>query len=230
MQTFYSAVKEAFDGLRTIHGFVRVPAGMSSTLVSFMRRETADVCTYIFIRDERRGSGSVQTHVWIAPIDFPGDGLDRLGVGYKVLIGETWEFDHSFLKLSAQKVESFISVVKGISDVVRDELRRPIFRTKRLEMYLLERELFRWFEQIAERGGALFEAVINSGKLAAMGKLSFASFEARCVKLAAEMLARSDVPTTLKGSVIWSRPELVGAALASQLFAKSLLSEKVMED
>lgn len=139
MGKFSKTVFDCFDGLN----FRPSKATASDDFAVLTRRERPGVCSYIYVRDDRRGKGSIAVHYWVAPPDFPDDGLDNLGVGFKIPIGSTYDADaDSFIQVARSRVDMLLPAIPSLVEVVERELETPAVVTKRLIAYREQVVLF----------------------------------------------------------------------------------------
>ena len=85
-------------------GFVPARTVATSSFVALVKRSSASVCLYLFARDDRRGPGPVRIDLWVAPIDYPDDRLDALGIGFKTLIASSAQLDPELLSGAVERV------------------------------------------------------------------------------------------------------------------------------
>ena len=150
MGKFSKSVFEIFDGL----SFVPSKSTASDDFAVLLRRERQMVCSYIYARDDRRGNGPVAVHYWIAPPDFPDDGLDNLGVGFRIFIASTFQMSDDFLPSARARVQRLLAATPALAEVVVSEMREPVKDdTTRLGAYQEEVSLFRMVTQFAAKPG-----------------------------------------------------------------------------
>jgi len=116
-------VFQVFDDLVKKHRFIPVKGGAVGRFASLLRRETEDVFMYVFVSDGRPGGANLDVDVWIAPPDSADDGLDNLGVGYKIRIGSEYDVDDVFFANCQRRIVHFLACVPAIVPLVRRELR-----------------------------------------------------------------------------------------------------------
>jgi hypothetical protein len=71
--------------------------------------------------------------------------LDSLGVGYKILLGETWEPTDDMFEGYVQRAYKLSRHIGGLVRAVEDELREPPIPSERLSNYLRD---YRALEQL----------------------------------------------------------------------------------
>src|SRR4051812_27783270 len=96
MTTFERNTLGIFSPIVSTVGFREALAACSGRRVAFMSRLNDLVCAYLFVTDGRPGGANVDVDVWIAPTDFPGDSIEKLGVGIKIGIASSYEIDDAF--------------------------------------------------------------------------------------------------------------------------------------
>lgn len=164
MGKFSRDVFEAFDGLK----FTPSTSTASDDFAALLRREHQSVCSYIYVRDDRRGKGPVAVHYWIAPPDFPDDGLDNLGVGYKIGMASTFNYDGAFLSTARVRLEYVLATAPALAEVVVRELKHPATVTNRLTAYREQVALYEAMVRIAD--GELSDAIKRAREIVRQGR------------------------------------------------------------
>ena len=86
MVTFADSVYDVLSRLCENYGFAPASAMAGKHFASLVKKLSDECYAYVFVHDGRPGDGELTVTVWIAPPHTPDDGLDKLNVGYKVLI------------------------------------------------------------------------------------------------------------------------------------------------
>jgi hypothetical protein len=142
---FSKNVFETFDGL----GFTPSKGTATEAFAALLRREGHDVCSYIYVRDDRSGNGAIAIHYWIAPPDFPDDGLDNLGVGFRILIASSFRPSDEFLTSARTRLERLLLATPVLAEVVSNDSKAPAIVTKRLAAYREEVTFFRVLTEVS---------------------------------------------------------------------------------
>jgi hypothetical protein len=108
MSTFAERVFATFKELRETHAFVTAQAFSGKDFASLFKKLSDDIYLYIFVHDGRSGNADLSISMWIAPPHAPGDGLDKLYVGFKLLIASAFDVDDYFFQSSQRRILSLI--------------------------------------------------------------------------------------------------------------------------
>lgn len=188
MGKFSKTIFDAFDGL----SFRPSKGSTSEDFAALIRRERPGVCSYIYARDDRRGNGPLAVHYWVAPPDFPDDGLDNLGVGFKIPLANTFDSDvDAFVRVARARVESLLPAVPSLTEVVERELETPTALTKRLVAYREQVVLFAAVMAFASTNDTVAET-IGRARDAVQKDRPYKEFAAECQRLIQIVRANRD--------------------------------------
>ena len=221
MASFADNVFQVFDDLVTKHRFIPVKAGASKRFTSLVRQEAEDVFIYVFVRDGRPSGANLDVDVWVAPPDEPGDGLESLYVGYKVRIGSEYDVDDAYFINCQNRITHFLSCVPAIVPLVRQELEKPSFRTKRWTVYQLQQSSLATLLSKAKEGDLATIAVIDAAKRLATGKGSLAKLEEATMPIAVTLLEQK----VLEKNVLQffdGNAKSLASTLATHLYIRAL--------
>ncbi len=188
MPSFPENVFQAFHSLSTDHHFVPVKVGASKRFASLVRQEQEDVYSYVFASDGRTSGGNLDIDLWIAPPDEPGDGLDRLYVGYKIRIASEFDVDDAYFAKSQQRIVHLLPFVSALVPLVSQELKKPTFQTKRWNIYRIQRKASFSVLIEADNGNDKARAAISEARRLAEGKGSMKTLSEVCLPIAESLL------------------------------------------
>lgn len=178
MSSFVKQVFDEFANLINQHGFIPAKAVSGKWFASFLRTCTLKTFVYLFVRDERSGSGSLNVQLWVAPLELPDDTLENLGIGYKILMGATYEPTESFFHGMEQRILNVLPGLEGLARAVETELQTPPFPTKRLTVHEYQKQAVQELTQFAARTPATeCHGVLEYAKKLAAGKGNLAELE-----------------------------------------------------
>jgi hypothetical protein len=142
------ALRKAFTALEA-NGFLVPRDASNSRFAVAVRSMTLHTAAYAYVRDDRRGNAGVAADVWIAPLDYPDDGFDNLGVGFKAFIGRTFdEPDDRWFAAVRSRIVRYVNASNEIARAVESELQDPAWVTQRLKMYRLQVQAFHHARQV----------------------------------------------------------------------------------
>jgi hypothetical protein len=225
MGTFAKQVFNAFKGM----SFTPSTATASNDFAALLRREHETVCSYIYARDDRRGNGPVAVHYWIAPPDFPDDGLDNLGVGYKIPMVSTFMPDDTFFSVARARVENVVGAATALSEAVMNECKAPSSVTSRLIAYREQVTLYDIVMRIGARGdNAEMVSVIERANEAVKAGRSYRAFSSECQRLA-EILKSRKVEFPPEHQRFLERPQLMLQTMLSRhIYVEALVPFKTL--
>ncbi len=135
MSKFHSVVNE-FDTLINSYGFKCPKKMWYRSLVVLSKNLESNFYCFVIARVYEH-NGALETTLWVAPIDRPDDGLDKLSANIKVQIGYTQLLDEDFFKRCEAKIVHLIEagVLTSLVDASKRELANPSYRNERYEVY-----------------------------------------------------------------------------------------------
>lgn len=226
--SFRSRVLEAFSGVIEGFGFA-CPKGIAGAdFVQLVQRVREEICLYVFVRDDRRGRGSVRCNLWVAPIDFPDDGFDRLNLGFNLLVGESFDAEPTatFYTGIAHRVELLVPELSGIVTATEKDLDTPSLSSKRQIGYKLERAAYKALRNFSEMpSGEYWKKVFQVAALIAQGKQRYDTLEAACEVLAARMFDRGEEPKELRHQYFSAGPEITRARMTAMALSRQFYIE-----
>jgi hypothetical protein len=109
-----------------------------------VRRMTEAVAAYVFLRHDRRADGAITAELWLAPLDSPDDAFDKLGVGYKTVLGRTFdEPTEGWFAAVRSRIITYVNAAADLAQAVEKELESPPWITDRLTMYRIQVQAFK---------------------------------------------------------------------------------------
>jgi len=135
MSEFYSVAKE-FEHLTKDYGFKSPKKLWYSNLVA-LTKHIDDIFFCHVIARVWKHDGSLQTDLWVAPIDRPDDGLERLTASINIRIGYTQTLDETFFQNCEAKIIGLLNshVIENLVESSKNELEKPSFKNQRYEVY-----------------------------------------------------------------------------------------------
>lgn len=221
MAKFAENVFEMFRDLQSHHRFVPAWASSGSRFASLLRRETEDVFVYVFVADGRPGNADLEVSLWVAPPDCPGDQFDNLYVGYKVRIGSEYEIDDAFFSKCERRIVRFLPCVSSMVPAIRSELSNPEFRSKRWEVYGMERRTIQTFYRLADGGNPDAVAAVAATARAAKGKGKLDKLEVLFHPIAAAMIENRQLDAAA-AQFFGDGIESLASSLAQMVYALEL--------
>jgi hypothetical protein len=224
MSPFSKKVFKAFQPLIHKHGFRPAKAAAHKAFAAVVARPAQDICYYVFARDDRSGAGELSAQLWVAPPDFPADGLDNLGVGFKFHLGNLYEPEEGFFEAVAGRVETLLPYLSGIAEAVRQELKEPAFRTRRFQVHTMQRALLDAVRKHSVQSGtnewiALHEKAVQVVE----DKVDFEDLEKACKERLSALL-QSPAFRRMSGFDDFLRESsIAGSCLAEQLYIEALV-------
>ncbi|HVS59522.1 MAG TPA: hypothetical protein VHE82_02385 [Gemmatimonadaceae bacterium] len=219
MTKFSALVLEAFKG----SDFTPATGVANDEFVALLRRESEQVCSYIFFRDDRRGGGAVAVDYWVAPPDFPDDGLDKLGIGFKVAIARAFGFQEDLLRVARRRVDILGQVVPAFTAAVTEEAKAPIVVTPRLGPYRDQIALYRIvMRRSADKSGrAIAEALQSAADSLQKGR-PYRDFASKCQEILALLTQCDDLAP--EEAALLAKPEMmVHTMLSRHLYVEMLV-------
>ncbi|MDR6567160.1 Imm25 family immunity protein [Chitinophaga ginsengisegetis] len=135
MSEFYSVVNE-FEDLIKQFDFKQPKKLWYSHLVA-LSKHIEDIFYCYVIARVYKDDGSLQTTMWVGPIDRPDDGLSSLSAHIKVDIGYTQILDENFFRNCEKKIIHLIEegTLTSLLATSKKELADPSVNNRRYEVY-----------------------------------------------------------------------------------------------
>lgn len=174
MTAFAENVFDVFTRIRLEYGFLPASACSTNRFASLVKKVDEETFAYAFVHDNRAGGGEMVTSAWIAPPECPGDSLDMLNVGYKILIAKTCDVDDDFFHGCEQRIINLLPALVAFREVIVKELADPPLRTRRWQVYHYGREAYAAVQQIATQDpdGECSDILEVARRFCAQGKLA----------------------------------------------------------
>ena len=220
MATFAHNVYEAFETLQSKYHFVPARAASVKRFASLVRQEKEDVFAYVFVHDGRSGNSSLDVDVWLAPPDVPDHSLESLYVGYKIWIASEYEIDDVFFASCEKRIIHLLPCLEALCPLIDSELMNPSFRTRRWDVYQMERRLYSYFICKTNDGDprsiALKKEIDVVLRTQSLGKI-----EKACLPIARDIYEErrldEEILEFYEGRTTW-----LASALAKQLYIRAL--------
>lgn len=226
MASFASEVFKQFSALIEKHEFKPAKGLDYDAFASLVRRSSQDICNYIFVRDDRSGRGDLSAQLWVAPIDFPDDGLDKLGVGFKIWLGATRQLEENFLPGLVKRVEILLPATEALAASVIQEFSAPIFPTRKIYTYRLERTAFDFIREFsATTAGSYWKDAFGIARSVTLGKGKYSQLEKKCVECAERLFHESTNLTRIDSDYFERNPKFTGSRLSKQIYIETLVGE-----
>ncbi len=222
MATFGDNVFDVFSQLCEKHGFVPAKAMAGKHFASLVKKLSDEAYAYVFVHDGRSGDGELVVSVWISPLHAPDDGLDKLNVGYKILIASAFDVDDEFFHRCEERIVNLLPALGALSEVVETELSHHTLRSQRWEAYQHERQAFASLNAIAnnEADSACAKA-LSTARRVAKGGASYNGLEKACVA-AAKTLLDHDAISDDASRFYDGDAEFLGSSLTSLVYVDAL--------
>lgn len=135
MSEFFSVVNE-FQDLINRFEFKQPKRLWYPNLVALTKR-IEDIYYCHVIARVYKNDGSLQTTLWVGPLDRPDDGLNNLSANIKVEIGYTQTLDENFFQNCERKIVHLIDegILPSLVATSKKELSEPSIRNRRYEVY-----------------------------------------------------------------------------------------------
>ena len=136
MSEFHSVVKE-FEHLTQDYGFKSPKKLWYSNLIA-LSKHIDDIFFCHVIARVWKHNGSLQTDLWVAPIDRPDDGLKSLSANINIRIGYTQALEETFFQNCEAKIIGLLNsnVIENLVESSKNELEKPSFKNLRYEVYI----------------------------------------------------------------------------------------------
>lgn len=135
MSDFFSVVHE-FEELIQRFDFKQPKKLWYPHLVALSKHLDDIFYCYVIARVYKQ-DGSLQTTMWVGPVDRPDDGLDNLSANIKIDIGYTQVLDENFFRQCEKKIIHLIEAgtLTSLLASSRKELAHPSVNNRRYEVY-----------------------------------------------------------------------------------------------
>lgn len=227
MSKFATNLFDAFRRLQNEYGFVAAKEFAGSGFAPLVTSLCDDIFVYLFVHDGRPGNADVVISVWVAPPHPPDDGLDKLMVGFRVLIASKFDVDDEFFKHAQERVIKLLPSLKGLAEPVRSELMSPAFHTVRYHAYRLELEVYATLLQIdaQERKGPIGQ-VFDVAKAVASGAASMNKLEKACLVAAKQLLLEERLGQEVM-NFYGKDPEFLASSIMGHLYVHALVGGRM---
>lgn len=148
---FRSVVAE-FGNLINDFGFSCPEKLWYPNLIS-LSKNVKDIYYCYVIARVYKTDGSLETTLWVGPINRPDDGLENLSANIKIQIGYTQVSDPLFFRNCESRIITLIEsgILKTLLKDVQNELNHPSIKNRRYEVYT--QYLLPFFLKVREAGG-----------------------------------------------------------------------------
>ncbi|MFX1707179.1 Imm25 family immunity protein [Chitinophaga sp. CC14] len=135
MSEFFSVVHE-FQNLIERFDFKQPKKLWYPHLVAFSKHIEDIYFCYVIAR-VYKDDGSLQTTLWVGPVERPDDGLNNLSANIKIDVGYTQTFDEDFFRNCEKKIIHLIEegVLTSLLAASKREMDDPSRRNRRYEVY-----------------------------------------------------------------------------------------------
>lgn len=218
---FARTVYEALEPLHTA-GFAPAHIWANARFASLIKRLRENVCAYVFVSDGRAASSDLTVSLWVAPPDSPDDALDRLGVGFKIMIGGECAVDDEFFTICCKRLSLLMTGIHGVADAVQSDLESPCVETHRLRVYRMERRIYGALLALCRDGPrSIGESVAAIASRAVQAGSSVDELEEACVPIAVR-LEQSGLLVGDELGFYGGDPRLLGGALFRHIYIDAL--------
>ncbi len=135
MSEFHSVINE-FSNLLRDYDFKRPKKLWYNHLVTLSKHIEGDFYCYVIARVYKH-DGSLETTLWVGPINRPDDGLEKLSANIKIQIGYNQTLDEGFFKDCESKIINLIKegCLNSLLAASKKELVKPSVKNRRYEVY-----------------------------------------------------------------------------------------------
>lgn len=204
-------------------GFVESPLSRSEFFRALITCASARTLHYAFIKDERKTGNNLDFILYNAPVDFPGEGLDKLGVGVKILLYECYDFHE---KETEEVYLKYGHVLKSLgpqmAGATEEELDKPIFKTQRFRILMLEKK---FYQQFKESKGEFIERLKSSPSFLEMMKGNQKQMNEVINRIKPEITELCTAFAKSNPEAQSFSPEIYGFILAKELYLEALLAK-----
>ena len=149
MPEFHTVVDE-FDNLINKFDF-KCPKKLWYNHLVVLSKHLGDIYYCYVIARVHKNDGSLETTLWIGPINRPDDGLDNLSANIKLQIGFSQTLDDSFFKDCESKIITLIEegALEPLLSASKRELAFPSVNNRRHEVYT--KFILPFFQQVVQK-------------------------------------------------------------------------------
>ena len=135
MSNFYNVIGE-FENLINIFEF-KTPKKLWYDHLVALSKNIEDIFYCYIIARVYKHDGSLQTTMWIGPIDRPDDGLEKLSANIKIDIGYTQVLYEDFFKDCERRIINILEsgCLAPLVLASKKELKKPSINNKRFKIY-----------------------------------------------------------------------------------------------
>lgn len=175
MSDFFSVVDE-FDNLISNFDFKCPKKLWYSNLVA-LSKHIEDIYYCYIIARVHKNDGSLETTLWVGPINRPDDGLENLSANIKMQIGYDQTLDEYFFKNCENKIINLIEegTLSSLLSASKKDLVVPSVKNRRYEVYT--QFLLPFFYKVLEAAGNDKKTLNSKKKCALIIEKVFMSLE-----------------------------------------------------
>lgn len=132
----FSSVVAEFDNLINNYDF-KCPKKLWYKHLVAISKHIEDIYYCYVIARVHKNDGSLETTLWVGPINRPDDGLDSLSANIKLQIGFTQVLDPDFFRSCESKIIKLIENgdLKKLLEASKKELKDPSIKNRRYDVY-----------------------------------------------------------------------------------------------
>ena len=137
MNNRFSAVVNEFGNLISDFGFACPKKLWYPHLISLSKNIEDSYYCYVVARVHKT-DGSLETTLWVGPINRPDDGLENLSANIKMQIGYTQVLDQHFFRNCESKIITLMEsgILETLLAASQKELKHPSVKNRRYEVYI----------------------------------------------------------------------------------------------
>lgn len=146
----FITVTSEFENLTKYWGFKCLKKLCYKNLVVFSKRLDDFYYCYVIARVYKEDA-SLETALWVGPIDRPDDGLYNLSANFKIEIGYDQTLDKFFFKKCEKRIIHILEngIIDSLLIASQKELSSPSFKNQRYNVYT--KFLFPFFKTIIQK-------------------------------------------------------------------------------
>jgi hypothetical protein len=162
MSEFFDVVNE-FDDLTGKYDF-KLPRKLWYSHLVALSRHIDDVFYCYVIARVHKNDGSLETTLWVGPVQRPDDGLDNLSANIKMPIGYNQTLDENFFRDCEKKIVNLIEngTLQTLLATSKKELAEPSVANRRYEVYT--QYLLPFFKAVVKEVGGDKKTLNNKKK------------------------------------------------------------------